>query len=130
MSTLFCSFLFLLKSCGAKVIEEIRSLQREARLLLAGRLLSEVDKFLASGVEAHRKEVKAAVYLLSDTFQDSMSELRRRASECSSTLREWHSVRTSRMTTDAKNMRRILCPWRLYHGQWLILSQNVITCMN
>lgn len=79
---------------GPKVIDEIRKLQQDARLVLAGDLLKKVDEYLTTNVDYERKEVKTAVYLLEGELKDSMEELRQRAAECVATLREWHAVST------------------------------------
>lgn len=75
-----------------QIIEEARSLQSDARLVLAGHLLKKVDDYLAMGLGRERKEIKAAVSLLEGELRDSFDELRQRAAECVATLQEWHSV--------------------------------------
>lgn len=78
-----------------QVIEDVRSLHHDARLLLAGNLLRRVDEYLSQATDRDRKEIKAAVKLLEGKNKGNFDDLRRRAAECISTLRDWHSVRVN-----------------------------------
>lgn len=75
------------------MIERVKVLQDQARLVVAGDLLQEVDKFLAKGEHRERKEVKAAFRLLEGELKAPFDELRYRSAECSATLEDWHAVR-------------------------------------
>lgn len=74
------------------MIEQIRSYQQDARLLLAGKLLERVDEYVSKAVERDQKESKEAVKLLEKELKASFDELRQRAAECIATLNDWHSV--------------------------------------
>eukprot|EP00752_Nemacystus_decipiens_P006518 g5870.t1 len=74
-----------------EVIAEVQAYHEEARLVVAGRLLAAVDRYLESGQHAGRAEVKAAVALLGGDLKASFDELRQRAAECASTLDDWHA---------------------------------------
>lgn len=64
----------------------------QARLLVAGRLLAGVDRYLASGEHRERAEVKAARALLEGDLKPSFDELRHRAAECRASFEDWQSV--------------------------------------
>lgn len=63
-------------------------------MVKAGHLLKKVDEYLASGADKDRKEVKATMDLLAGQIKGPMDQLRQRAAECVTTLRDWHSVRS------------------------------------
>lgn len=75
-----------------QVIAEVQAYHEQARLIVAGRLLAAVDRYLESGHHAGRAEVKAALALLRGELKPTFDELRQRAAECASTLDDWHSV--------------------------------------
>ena len=75
-----------------QIIAEIRLLRDQARLIVAGQLLARVDRFLATGRQHERKEVKAAVALLGGELKTIFHEVRQRAEECRGALDDWHSV--------------------------------------
>lgn len=78
---------------AVKIIEEVKLLHEQARLLVAGDFLRAIDQYLAKGEHHERKEVKKAVALLSGELKTSFDELRRRAGECRETLTDWDAVR-------------------------------------
>lgn len=82
-------------SNNKQVIAEVRSLQEQARLIVAGNFLKAVDHYLAKGEHRDRKEVKAALALLGGELEPSFDELRQKAKECQESLADWHSVRRS-----------------------------------
>lgn len=81
-----------------QVIAEVRLYHEQARLIVAGRLLAAVDRYLESGQNAGRAEVKAARALVGGELKSSFDELRQRAAECASTLDDWHSVSAVNVT--------------------------------
>eukprot|EP00903_Cladosiphon_okamuranus_P008725 g8357.t1 len=74
-----------------EVIAEVQLYHEQARLIVAGRLLAGVDRYLESGQHAGTAEVKTALALLGGELKASFDELRHRAAECSSTLDDWHA---------------------------------------
>lgn len=79
----------------------MRVLQEQARLVVAGKLLQEVEKYLEKGEHRERKAVKAAVRLLEKELKAPFDELRFRAAECSATLEDWHAVRQAESGSSA-----------------------------
>lgn len=75
-----------------QIIAEVQQYHEQARLVVAGRLLAVVDRYLASGQHKAKTEVKTALALLGGELKASFDQLRHRAAECSSTLEDWHSV--------------------------------------
>ncbi|CAN0294440.1 unnamed protein product [Ectocarpus sp. 4 AP-2014] len=78
-----------------ELIAEVQLCREQARLLVAGRLLAAVDRYLASGQHAERHEVKEAHALLGGELKPLFDEVRLRAAECQSSLDDWQSVRVN-----------------------------------
>ncbi|CAM9200624.1 unnamed protein product [Ectocarpus fasciculatus] len=74
-----------------ELIAEVQLCREQARLLVAGRLLAAVDRYLASGQHAGRAEVEQAHALLGGELKPLFDEVRQRAAECQSSLDDWQS---------------------------------------
>ncbi|CAN0045210.1 unnamed protein product [Scytosiphon promiscuus] len=74
-----------------ELIDEVQLYQAQARLLVAGRLLADVDRYIASGEHSDRAEVKEARALLEGELKPSFDELRHRAAECRASFEDWQS---------------------------------------